>query len=107
MDFMKAMKQAQQMQTKMQEMEKEMENAQFVGEAGGGLVKVTLTGKGALHEIVIKPEAVASDDDDEETAATLEDMITAAHNAAKQAVDARLAEGVAAATGGMKIPGIM
>jgi DNA-binding YbaB/EbfC family protein len=99
MDFMKAMKQAQQMQAKMQQLEKEMAEAQFMGEAGGGLVTVTLTGKGEMVSIQVKDDAL----DDKET---LEDLIVVAHKQAKSMADARMAESMNSVTGGMKIPGV-
>ena len=58
MDFMGLMKQAQQMQAKMAEAQLELEQTVVEGEAGGGLVKVTLTAKGAMKSHLHRPEPV-------------------------------------------------
>ena len=52
-DIMGIMKQAQAMQSRMQEMQAELENTQVEGQSGGGLVRVTLTAKGAMRGLVI------------------------------------------------------
>ena len=68
------MKQAQQMQSKMQEMQAKLEGMEIDGEAGAGLVTVTLNGKGDLRRIKIDPKVV-----DPADAEMLEDLIVAAH----------------------------
>jgi hypothetical protein len=55
MDMMKLMKQAREMQAKVASMQAELEQAETEGQAGAGMVKVTLTGKGAMKGIVIDP----------------------------------------------------
>lgn len=69
------MKQAQQMQQKLQEAQEELENMQFVGSSGGGMVEATVSGKKAVLGIKIKPEACDPDDVE-----MLEDLILAAIN---------------------------
>ena len=73
------MKQAQQMQAKMQEMQSKLEGMEIEGEAGAGLVTVTLNGKGDLRRIKIDPKLI-----DPADAEMLEDLIVAAHANAKQ-----------------------
>ena len=73
------MKQAQQMQAKMQEMQAKLEGMEIEGEAGAGLVSVTLNGKGDLRRIKIDPKVI-----DPADAEMLEDLIVAAHADAKQ-----------------------
>lgn len=96
------MKQAQEMQKKMQMLQKEMEEAIFQGQAGGGLVTVTITGKSECKGVEIQPDAV-----DPEDIETLEDLVMVAFNDAQAKVGTAMNERMAAATGGMKIPGLM
>jgi nucleoid-associated protein EbfC len=93
------MKQAQQMQAKMQEMQSKLEGMEIEGEAGAGLVKVTLNGKGDLRRIKIDPKVV-----DPADAEMLEDLIVAAHGNAKQKIEAAAAEEMQKVTGGMQLP---
>ena len=102
MNMMNMMKQAQEMQKKMQALQKEMEEALFQGQAGGGLITVSITGKSECKEVKISPDAV-----DPEDIETLEDMVLVAFNDAQAKVSAAMNERMAAATGGMKIPGLM
>ena len=78
----KMMKQAQQMQQKMEE---EMSQLTVEGQSGGGMVTVILDGKKNLTTISLKPEAVDPDDTE-----MLEDLILAAFNEASRKVDERL-----------------
>lgn len=92
------LKQAQQMQARMQEMQAKLEATQVEGAAGGGMVKVTLSGKGDLKRVSIDPSLM----DDREV---LEDLIIAAHADAKQKVEAAMAEEMQKATAGLNLPG--
>jgi DNA-binding YbaB/EbfC family protein len=92
------LKQAQQMQARMQEMQAKLESTQVEGAAGGGMVKVTLSGKGDLKRVSIDPSLM----DDREV---LEDLIVAAHADAKQKVEAAMAEEMQKATAGLNLPG--
>ncbi|WP_027284466.1 YbaB/EbfC family nucleoid-associated protein [Rubritepida flocculans] len=93
------LKQAQQMQARMQEMQARLEAMEVEGQAGGGMVKVTLTGKGDLRRVSLDPSLVSPDDRE-----MLEDLIVAAHADAKQKVEAAMAEEMQKATAGMSLP---
>jgi DNA-binding YbaB/EbfC family protein len=93
------MKQATQMQSKMQEMQAKLESTEMTGEAGAGLVKITLNGKGNLKRIKVDPKVVDPTD-----AEMMEDLIMAAHRDAKSKIEAFAAEEMQKATGGMQLP---
>ena len=94
------LKQAQQMQTRMQEMQAKLEATEVEGASGGGMVKVTLTGKGDLRRVSIDPSLMVADDRE-----VLEDLLVAAHADAKQKVEATMAEEMQKATAGLNLPG--
>src|SRR6516162_7226271 len=73
------MKQVQELQSKMAELQTELETMEVEGASGGGLVKVTLTGKGLMARISIDASLIKP-----EEAEILEDLVVAAHNDAKQ-----------------------
>jgi DNA-binding YbaB/EbfC family protein len=93
------MKQAQQMQQKMAEMQAKLDAAEIEGTAGADLVRVTLTGKGALRSVKIDPKLA----DPAETE-MLEDLILAAHADAKGKIDALADAEMKNATGGISLP---
>jgi DNA-binding YbaB/EbfC family protein len=93
------MKQAQQMQAKMQEMQSKLEGMEIDGEAGAGLVKVTLNGKGDLRRIKIDPKVIDPADSE-----ILEDLIVAAHTSARQKLEAAAAAEMQKVTGGLQLP---
>ena len=93
------MKQAQQMQAKMAEMQAQLEAIEMTGAAGGGLVQVTVGGKGNLRRIKIDKSLV-----DPSEVEVLEDLIVAAFNEAKNRVEAHVAEEMAKLTGGLQLP---
>jgi hypothetical protein len=93
------MKQAQQMQSKMEEMQTRLQALEMTGEAGAGLVKVTLNGKNDLRRIKIDPKLI-----DPADAEMLEDLILAAHRDARAKIDAVSAEEMQKVTGGMQLP---
>ncbi|MFY9658002.1 MAG: YbaB/EbfC family nucleoid-associated protein [Methylocystis sp.] len=99
MDFMGMIKQAQAMQAKMQEMQAELETTVVEGEAGGGVVKVALTAKGALQKISIDPSLLKPEDGE-----MLEDLIVSAHAQARGKAEAAMAEKMKAITGGLQLP---
>ena len=101
-NMMNMMKQAQEMQKKMKALQKEMEEAKFQGQAGGGLVTVTITGKSECLEVKISPDAV-----DPEDVETLEDLVMVAINDAQAKLAGAMSERMGAVTGGMNIPGLM
>lgn len=93
------LKQAQQMQSRMQEMQAKLEATEVEGAAGGGMVKVRLTGKGDLRRVSIDPSLMVADERE-----VLEDLLVAAHADAKQKVEATMAEEMQKATAGMSLP---
>ena len=92
------LKQAQQMQTRMAEMQAKLEATVVDGQSGGGMVKVSLSGKGDLKRVSIDPSLM----DDREV---LEDLLVAAHADAKQKVEAQMADEMQKATAGLNLPG--
>ncbi len=93
------MKQAQQMQSKMQDMQAKLEALELTGEAGAGLVALTLNGKGDLRRIKIDPTII-----DPADAEMLEDLILSAHRDAKAKIEAAAAEEMQKVTGGLQLP---
>jgi DNA-binding YbaB/EbfC family protein len=93
------MKQAQQMQAKMAEMQSKLESMEIEGEAGAGLVIVTLNGKGDLRRIKLDPKVV-----DPAEAEMLEDLIVAAHTNARQKLEAAASAEMQKVTGGLQLP---
>jgi nucleoid-associated protein EbfC len=99
MDFMGMIKQAQAMQAKMQEAQAELESTIVEGEAGGGVVKVTLTAKGAMQKVSIDPSLLKPEDVE-----ILEDLIVSAHAQARGKAEAAMTEKMKAITGGLQLP---
>jgi DNA-binding YbaB/EbfC family protein len=93
------MKQASQMQSKMQEMQATLEAMEIEGVAGAGMVIVTLSGKSDLKRVRIDPKLA-----DPAEMEMLEDLILAAHADAKQKIEAATAEEMQKVTGGMQLP---
>ncbi len=93
------MKQAQEMQSKMAEMQAKLEAVEISGASGGGLVTAPLNGKGDLRGVKIDPALVDPDDVE-----VLEDLIVAAVNDAKARVDAHANEEMQKLTGGLQLP---
>ena len=98
-NFGQMMKQAQEMQAKMAEMQEGLEALEISGAAGGGLVSVTLNGKGEMRAIKIDPSLVQADEIE-----VLEDLVTAAFNDAKIKVEAHMQEEMEKLTGGLNLP---
>lgn len=93
------LKQAQQMQEKMGEMQSALEQAEVDGEAGGGMVRVTLNGRGDMKAVKIDPAIFSA-----EEAEMIEDLIIAAHNDARARAQERMQEEMAKMTGGLQLP---
>jgi DNA-binding YbaB/EbfC family protein len=91
------MQQAQKMQEEMQKTQEELARMEVSGEAGGGLVKVTMTGQHAVRRIQIDPSLL----DDREM---LEDIVTAAVNDAVNRVAATMQERMSEMTAGIPLP---
>ena len=101
MDMNQIMKQAQQFQQKMGQMQEELAQKQITSTVGGGMVSATVNGKHELIALKIEKEVI-----DPEEAEMLQDLIVAAVNdAMKQAQDMIQSE-MAKLTGGLKIPGL-
>jgi len=95
------MKQVQQMQAKMAEIQAELEQMEVEGTSGGGMVKVIVNGKQEIISIAIDPEVVDKDEIE-----MLQDLIVAAINQAKEKAQAIQAEQMSAITGGLNLPGL-
>ena len=93
------MKQAQEMQAKMADMQERLAEMTIEGVAGGGLVTVTLNGKGEMKGIKVDPSLI-----DPSEPEILEDLIMAAHGDAKSRAEARSAEEMKDLTGGLQLP---
>jgi DNA-binding YbaB/EbfC family protein len=93
------MKQAQQMQAKMVELQESLADKEVEGVAAAGMVKVTMNCKGQLRRIKIDPSLLEPDE-----AEVLEDLILAATNAAKAKADTTAAEEMQKLTGGLQLP---
>ena len=96
------MKQASQMQAKMQEMQGKLEAMEVEGVAGAGMVSVVLSGKGDLKRLTV--DRKLADPDEMEM---LQDLVVAAHAEAKRKIEAKMAEEMEKVTGGMPLPGGM
>jgi len=93
------MKQAQKLQERMGELQQQLAAAELTGTAGGGMVQVTLSGKGDVRRLKIDPSLV-----DPQEVEVLEDLIVAACNDAKAKVEAHVAEKMSEVTGGLQLP---
>jgi DNA-binding YbaB/EbfC family protein len=100
-DLGKIMKQAQQMQEKLLEAQSQLGTVEVEGTAGGGQVKITITGKHEVKKVVIAKEAV-----DPEDVETLEDLVLAAFRDAMNKANNLAQEKMNSATGGLPIPGM-
>jgi DNA-binding YbaB/EbfC family protein len=98
MNIQQMMKQAQQMQDKMQ---KQMAEMKVEASAGGGMVSVVINGAKQLLSITIDPEAVSKDDVE-----MLQDLILAAINDAHRKADEAMQQQMSGLMGGLKIPGM-
>ncbi len=93
------MKQAQKLQEQMGALQEQLASIELTGVSGGGMVQVTLNGKGDLRRVKIDPSLV-----DPAEVEMLEDLILAACNDAKAKLEAHVAERMAQLTGGLKLP---
>ena len=98
MDIKNMMKQAQEMQARLQ---KQMGDLRVEATAGGGMVTVVMTGAKQLQSIAIDPEVVSKDDVE-----MLQDLIVAALNDANRKVDEQIGQSMSGLMGGLKIPGL-
>ncbi|MFD0776556.1 YbaB/EbfC family nucleoid-associated protein [Streptomonospora algeriensis] len=111
MDMQALLQQAQQMQQQLMEAQQQLDEAKVEGTSGGGLVKVTVNGRGSVEEIKIDPQTIDAEDT-EETAQTVADMVLAAIRDAESSVEelqqekmGPLAEGLGGGMPGGGMPG--
>jgi DNA-binding YbaB/EbfC family protein len=98
-DLMGMMKQAKELQSRMEAMQEEVAALEVSGSAGGGLVEVTMNGKSEMRGIRIDPSLLKPDE-----AEILEDLILAACNDARAKAEAALADKMRDMTGGLQLP---
>ena len=94
-------RQAQKMQSDMQQFQEDLQEMEFEAEAGNGMVKCTMLGKKEITSLVIDPEIIDPDDAD-----MMGDLIAAAVNACINKIDAYADENMSKFTGGLSIPGL-
>ena len=99
MNIQQMMKQAQQMQERLQ---KQMAELRVEATAGGGMVTVVMNGAKQIQKLTIDPEVVSKDDVE-----MLQDLIVAALNDAHRKVDEALAAQMQGMMGGMRLPGLL
>jgi DNA-binding YbaB/EbfC family protein len=93
------MKQASQLQAKMQEMQAELDQVTVEGTAGGGMVTITMSAKGDLKGVRIDDSLVKPGEKE-----IIEDLIVAAHADARRKAEALLADKMKGLTGGLPLP---
>ncbi len=98
MNIQEMMKQAQQMQERLQ---KQMAELKVEGNAGGGMVTVIINGAKQIQSLTIDPEVVSKDD-----VGMLQDLIVAAVNDAQRKADEAMSRTMGGMMGGLKIPGL-
>ena len=96
------LRQAQQLQKRMMELQKELESATVEATAGGGVVKAVVSGKMRVESLEIDPEAASPDDVE-----MLQDLVLAAVNEGLDMAQEMASSRMSSLTGGMKIPGLM
>ena len=99
MDLMKMMKQAQEIQGRMQKMQEELTGLEVEGQSGAGLVKVKLNGKLDVRGLKIDPSLIKPED-----AEMLEDLIVAAFQDAKTKAESAVQAKMQEVTGGLALP---
>jgi len=98
-DFLGLMKQATQLQAKMQEMQAELDQITVEGMAGGGMVIVTMSAKGDLKGVRIDDSLLKPGEKE-----IIEDLIVAAHADARRKAEALMADKMKSLTGGLPLP---
>jgi len=98
-DFLGLMKQATELKSKMEAMQSELERLDVEGAAGGGLVTVTLSGKGDLRAVRLDDTLFRPDQKE-----IVEDLLVAAHADARRKLETMLQEKMQALTGGLPLP---
>ena len=98
-DFLGMMKQAAQLQTKMQELQAELDRIEVEGSAGGGMVAVKLSAKGELRGVKIDDSLVKPEEKE-----ILEDLLVAAHADARRKAEDVMQDKMKGLTGGLPLP---
>ena len=98
-DFLGLMKQAAQLQSKMQAMQAELDQIEVEGTAGGGMVTITITAKGDLKAVKIDDSLLKASEKE-----ILEDLMVAAHADARRKAETVLQDKMKAVTGGLPLP---
>lgn len=102
MDMNQIMQQAQQLQAQMAAAQEELNQQEFTGSAGGGVVTATVKGTGRVVSVEVAPDVIDPSDPE-----MLGDLVTAAVNAALDAANAATAEKMGGMTGGMDLGGLL
>jgi DNA-binding YbaB/EbfC family protein len=100
-DFLGMMKQAAQLQSKMKEMQDQLDQIEVEGSAGGNMVTVRMTAKMELKSVSIDPSLMKSEERE-----VLEDLLVAAQNDARRKAEEAMQEQMKSITGGFNIPGL-
>ncbi len=96
------LRQAQELQARLARVQQELEQATVVGTAGGGVIKITITGHQKVQKVEISPDVLEAKDVE-----MLQDLVMAAVNDAQEKSQQLAQSRLGAITGGMKIPGLM
>ncbi len=98
-DVMGMMQKVKELQEKMQQLQAELDTIEVTGNAGGGLVSVTLSAKGALKKLVVDPSLMQPSEKE-----ILEDLVVAAHADARAKAERLVEEKAKELTGGLPLP---
>lgn len=98
-DLMKMMKQAQEIQGRMQKMQEDLQALEVSGQSGAGMVRITLNGKGEMRGVRIDPSLMKPGESE-----ILEDLLIAAFQDARAKVDAEMQSKMQEITGGLPLP---
>jgi DNA-binding YbaB/EbfC family protein len=100
-DFLGMMKQAAQLQSKMKEMQDQLDHIEVEGISGGGLISVRMTAKMEVKAVKIDPSLIKPDEHE-----ILEDLLVTAMGDARRKAEAAMQDKMQALTGGLSLPGL-
>ena len=98
-DFNKILEKAKEIEKKMKESQENLKKIEVNGVSGGDVVKITLNGDGEMTNILLSDKVLKEDKE------IIQDLITAAHNDAKNKLKLKTSEEISKATGGLGVPG--
>jgi hypothetical protein len=98
-DFLGLMKQAAELKSKMENMQSELDRMEVEGTAGGGMLMVTMSGKGELRHVKVDESLLKPDQKE-----VIEDLMVAAHADARRKLETMLQDKMQAMTGGLPLP---